>query len=96
MQVTRYHEEDQGHYTWHMDNGKKTAERKLSMSVQLSRPDNYEGEEIGFFYTNKEKYASRERGAIVTFPSWVMHRVTPVIKGVRYSLIAWIVGPRWK
>jgi PKHD-type hydroxylase len=33
---------------------------------------------------------------VVTFPSWVMHRVTPVTKGVRYSLIAWIVGPRWR
>lgn len=96
MQVTRYHEEDQGHYTWHMDGGRKTANRKISLSVQLSNPDDYEGGDIGFFYTNKEQFASRERGAVVTFPSWVMHRVTPVTRGVRYSLIAWIVGPRWR
>ena len=96
MQVTRYHEVDQGHYTWHMDGGKKTAGRKISLSVQLSASSDYEGGDIGFFYTNKERFASRDRGAIVTFPSWVMHRVTPVTKGVRYSLIAWIVGPRWR
>lgn len=96
LQVTRYHEVDQGHYTWHMDGGKNTPTRKLSLSVQLSAPTDYEGGDIGFFYTMKEKHASRDRGAIVTFPSWVMHRVTPVTKGVRYSLIAWIVGPRWQ
>lgn len=96
MQVTRYHEEDRGHYTWHMDGGKKTANRKISLSVQLSHGSDYEGGDIGFFYTNKERFASRERGAIVTFPSWVMHRVTPVTKGIRYSLIAWIIGPRWR
>ncbi len=96
MQVTRYHEVDQGHYTWHMDGGVKTANRKISLSVQLSRSDEYEGGNIGFFYTSQERFASRDRGAIVTFPSWVMHRVTPVTKGVRYSLIAWIVGPRWR
>ncbi len=96
MQVTRYHEVDKGHYTWHMDGGKKTANRKISLSVQLSHSTDYEGGDIGFFYTNKERFASRDRGAIVTFPSWVMHRVTPVTRGVRYSLIAWIVGPRWR
>ena len=96
LQVTRYHEQDQGHYTWHMDNGANTSTRKLSLSVQLSHPSDYEGGNLGLFYTCNEKKASRERGAIVTFPSWVMHRVTPVTKGVRYSLIAWIVGPRWK
>ncbi len=94
--MTRYHEEDQGHYTWHMDGGKKTANRKISVSVQLSDSSDYEGGNIGLFYTRNERVASRDRGAIVTFPSWVMHRVTPVTRGVRYSLIAWIVGPRWR
>ena len=79
-----------------MDGGKNTANRKICLSVQLSHPGDCKGGDIGFFYTNKEHFASRERGAIVTFPSWVMHRVTPVKRGVHCSLIAWIVGPRWR
>ncbi|MEE4190656.1 MAG: 2OG-Fe(II) oxygenase [Halieaceae bacterium] len=96
MQVTRYDGKKKGHYTWHMDGGQATANRKISLSVQLSHSEDYKGGDIGFFYTHKERFASRERGAIVTFPSWVMHRVNPVKRGVRYSLIAWIVGPRWR
>lgn len=96
LQIARYHESNEGHYTWHMDNGTNTPGRKISLSVQLSDPSDYDGGDLGFFYTNIEKMAARERGAIVTFPSWVMHRVSPVTRGVRYSLIAWIVGPRWK
>jgi len=96
IQISRYHEDDNGHYTWHMDVGAHAAERKLSLSIQLSQPSDYEGGRIGFFYSRNEVYASRDRGAIITFPSWVMHHVTPVTKGVRYSLVAWVTGPRWK
>ncbi|MBY5990937.1 2OG-Fe(II) oxygenase [Ferrimonas balearica] len=96
LQVARYHESDEGFYTWHMDNGAKTSGRKISVSVQLSDPAQYEGGGLEFFYTNKNKPAPRERGTIVAFPSFVMHRVTPITRGVRYSMVAWIVGPRWR
>lgn len=95
LQVARYHAEDEGFYTWHMDNGAKTPGRKISISVQLSDPNDYEGGNLELFYTNKAKTAARDQGAIVAFPSWVMHRVTPVTKGIRYSMVAWIVGDRW-
>ncbi|MBY6186635.1 2OG-Fe(II) oxygenase [Marinobacter hydrocarbonoclasticus] len=96
LQVARYHQDNEGFYTWHMDNGKKTAGRKISVSVQLSAPQDYEGGDLEFFYTNVNKPAPKERGSVVAFPSFVMHRVTPVQRGVRYSLVAWVVGPRWR
>ncbi|MBY5921076.1 2OG-Fe(II) oxygenase [Ferrimonas balearica] len=96
LQVARYHQDDEGFYTWHMDNGQKTAGRKISLSVQLSSPRDYDGGELQFFYTNKNKAAPREQGTVVAFPSFVMHRVTPIERGVRYSLVAWVKGPRWR
>ena len=38
----------------------------------------------------------KERGLIALFPSYTMHRVTPVTKGTRYSLVAWVSGPAFK
>ncbi|ADN75470.1 2OG-Fe(II) oxygenase [Ferrimonas balearica DSM 9799] len=96
FQVARYHQDDEGFYTWHMDAGQKTANRKISISVQLTPPQDYLGGTLEFFYTNKNKPAPTDHGSIVAFPSFVMHRVTPIERGVRYSLVAWVVGPRWR
>ncbi len=96
MQLARYDAGDSGFYDWHMDAGKATPHRKLSISVQISDPASYEGGDLEFFHTNRMDVASKEHGALVAFPSFVMHRVTPVTKGTRLSLVAWIVGPRWR
>lgn len=96
IQLARYAAEDEGFYTWHMDNGEKNAERKISLSVQLSGPEDYEGGELELWYKMRGIPAPKERGAIVTFPSFVMHRVNPVTRGERFSLVAWISGPRWR
>ena len=93
--MASYSAEQEGFYTWHMDNGDKTPGRKISLSVQLSSPDSYEGGELEFFYTNKTKQVEKTQGGVIAFPSFIMHRVTPVTKGVRYSMVAWVVGPRW-
>ena len=73
--------------------------RKLSMTVLLN--DNYEGGEFQFATYNKEKCTIdtpefNKIGSIVVFPSDVEHRVTPVTKGIRYSLVAWFLGPPFK
>ena len=64
--------------------------------MQVSDPDTYDGGDLELFYKAKPIIADRTRGAVVAFPSFVMHRVTPVTRGVRYSLVAWVVGPRWR
>ena len=71
--------------------------RKLSFSLLLSDPEEYEGgnlqllDEIG-----KPYIAPRIKGAITLFDSRTKHRVTKVTKGIRKSIVGWTVGPRWK
>ena len=69
------------------------------MTVLLN--DNYEGGEFQFSICNQEKCERyvpefNKAGSIIVFPSDMEHRVAPVIKGVRYSLVVWFLGPPFK
>jgi PKHD-type hydroxylase len=74
--------------------------RKLSVTCSLSDPKDYEGGELEFDFRNMDpdkksirKCAEiKQRGSIVVFPSHVWHRVKPVTKGTRYSLVIWNLG----
>ena len=71
--------------------------RKLSFTLQLSDPDDYEGGNIQFIDDeNKSFMAPRQRGAMILFDSRTQHRVLKVKKGVRRSIVGWVLGPRWK
>ena len=71
--------------------------RKLSFSLQLSHPDDYEGGNVQLLdETGKSYITPRHRGTIVLFDSRTQHRVLKVTKGVRKSIVGWTVGPRWK
>ena len=98
MQYTEYHSAAGGHYDWHQDvhwYGQADSDRKLSVTVQLSDADNYLGGNFEFdeLKTNAD---FRSKGTVLVFPSYIRHRVLPVSKGVRQSLVAWFKGPRWK
>ncbi len=81
-----------GHYDWHVDLGVGTqSARKLSLSVQLSDPSDYEGGDLEFLGPT-DATAPRDRGALVAFPSFVGHIVRPVTRGERLSLVSWISG----
>lgn len=96
LQFTKYTAPGQ-HYTWHCDRGGNgVGVRKLSLSLQLSDPADYDGGDLQLKFGENEESASRERGMICLFPSWSLHRVTPVTKGTRYSLVAWVSGPPFK
>lgn len=96
LQYTKY-EEDGGHYNWHMDKGGvQPAPRKLSVVMQLSDPDEYEGGDLEFLVGGETIQAKKEKGMIYVFPSFVLHRVTPVTKGTRRSLVVWVTGPKFK
>jgi predicted 2-oxoglutarate/Fe(II)-dependent dioxygenase YbiX len=71
--------------------------RKLSMTVQLSDPETYEGGEF-YFYDGDKKTEPllREQGSIIIFDSREWHRISPVTEGVRYSLASWTLGPAFK
>lgn len=89
-----------GHYTWHYDSGPNLPEhRKLSFVLGLTDPELYEGGELQLnVHGGQETPHSMKlrKGDIVVFPSWVTHRVTPVISGERMTMVGWAVGPKFK
>ena len=82
-----------GHYDWHMDVGSESSTRKLSMSIQLSDSNNYEGGNLQFMIHRSIITAPREKGAAIFFPSYLTHKVEEVTKGTRRSLVLWFHGP---
>lgn len=98
LQFTEYHASEGGHYDWHHDvdwQGETPSDRKLSITVQLSDPSEYTGGDFQFNECETPANA-REKGTILVFPSYLQHRVTPVLSGTRKSLVAWFHGPRWR
>lgn len=85
-------------YTRHVDMRYQALEvRKLSMSIQLSDPDSYQGGDLRLFRVGDQYDAApRQRGTVVAFPSYMAHEVTPVTHGTRYSLVSWVVGPPFR
>lgn len=98
LQFTIYDTIDD-HYKWHCDSGAGIV-RKLSLSIQLSDPKDYEGCELQFIESldneDSNKDILKQQGNLVIFPSYVPHKVTPLISGKRYSLVTWIGGPNFK
>lgn len=91
IQLTEY--ESGGHYTWHQDIGSgRSGLRKLSVSVQLTHPDSYEGGGLELHANQKPISMPRGRGSLVIFPSYTLHRVTPMSCGKRRALVTWIGG----
>jgi PKHD-type hydroxylase len=110
-QYAEYHAEDTGHYDYHVDimfsgdNLRGSAvdfeTRKLSVTLLLNEPGvDFEG---GEFYT--KTYGSDgeipsgielKSGTAILFPSWLMHKVAPVTKGIRKSLVVWVTGPKFR
>lgn len=95
LQFTVY-EPDENHYTWHIDKGYETpSPRKLSAVVFLTDPSEYEGGDLELWFSNEPIKLEKKLGRIYIFPSWVLHRVTPVTKGTRKTLVAWASGPKF-
>lgn len=96
VQLARYDSSSLGFYDWHTDFAGIKPLRKISISIQLSRPDAYDGGDLELMYGVQPQRLDKTRGALIAFPSFMLHRVTPVTRGTRWSLVAWILGPRWR
>ena len=98
VQFTEYRFDENGHYDWHHDvnwNGQVDIDRKISLTVQLSNENEYDGGD--FEFEELETNANfKLKGTIIIFPSYLRHRVTPITSGVRKSLVAWFSGPQWR
>ena len=82
-----------GHYDWHMDmGGGQSSTRKISISCQLSNPSEYTGGELVVNNNGQYIQASTQRGSITCFPSYLMHKVKPMVDGDRWALVVWVHG----
>ena len=91
LQYTSYYGNG-GHYDWHADLGVGISNRKLSVVLQLSDPSEYEGGELQMNTGGNIINVPKEKGLICFFPSFVLHRVTPLSSGLRRSVVTWLCG----
>lgn len=104
MQYTTYTSEDKGFYDYHQDSMGSTIKdnvdqrlpRKFSISLQLSDPSEYEGGDLLIKSGVTPGVAPKAKGQVVGFPSFMLHKVTPVTSGIRRSLVVWVTGPAFK
>ena len=102
FQYTTYSDQANQHYDWHMDiclgKHKETSGlvRKLSLSLLLN--DDFEGGEFHINQGNQSTptVVATKKGRAILFPSFMIHKVTPVTKGIRKSLVVWVVGPKFQ
>jgi PKHD-type hydroxylase len=97
LQFTNY-KAPGGKYGKHVDRTYDIPVRKLSVSIQLNDPKDYEGGELKL-YIGEDKDAlimNKNQGSLIVFPSYVLHEVMPVTKGERNSLVTWVSGNQFK
>ena len=100
-----------GHYSWHIDTHPYPYSnegpffnmvRKISFTILLNSPLDYEGGEFEIedklpeVKERSHKVLDLEKGSMITFPSFIPHKVNPVISGTRYSLVGWVCGNPWR
>jgi PKHD-type hydroxylase len=95
FQFTNY-EAPSGKYGKHIDRSINMPVRKLSISIQLTNPEEYEGGELKLYDGEKETVMDKTQGTLIIFPSYVLHEVMPVTKGERNSLVTWVTGKQFK
>jgi PKHD-type hydroxylase len=99
FQYTLYRGNENQHYDWHCDyaNQYLNFERKISASIMLTDPKEYEGGEFEIVINGKVSdplSIKAKKGDVIFFASWMPHRVAPVKSGIRKSLVCWINGKR--
>ena len=102
IQYTVYDQKD-SKYNWHCDTGtanllNKCETRKLSISLLLSDPNEYEGGEFQLQLCGRKDMITIKPplGYAIIFPSTSVHRVRPIKSGRRISLVGWYGGPNFR
>lgn len=93
LQLTEYG--PGGHFDWHLDIGPETSGRKLSVTILMNAPSDYEGGQLEFFRMGSPP-PDLSIGTAIFFPSYLPHRVAPVTRGIRRSLVAWAYGDSFR
>jgi len=85
------------HQDTHMDTGYVGDHyRKLTIVVQLSDPETYTGCDLNLQLAHELEPIDRDQGCVIIFPSFFLHKVTPLLTGQRYSLVSWVCGAPFK
>ncbi len=97
-QAARYDAARSAHFDWHADigGGMWAMRRKLTVVVQMSEPDAYQGGALDIWAGHSPQTGPRDIGTAIVFPSFHLHRVQPVTQGVRWSLTLWAHGPAFR
>lgn len=91
-----YSSDRKGEYQWHIDGKPGPSDIKITAVVNIST-EPYEGGDLELFTDGPVVVEEmRKPGALVIFPSIIMHRVTPVTKGVRRTISYWVLGPNFR
>ena len=101
MQYAVYRQEQAGYFDWHNDYGRYRDDpgqepRKITLSLQLSEAASYDGCDLEVRAGHPVDTAPRERGALMAFRANALHRVTPITRGLRKSLVIWAAGPEFR
>ena len=82
-----------GHYDWHQDfGGGESSQRKLSVVIQMTDPSEYDGCRLELHNETAFDPGVIGQGSMIVFPSWAVHRVTPITRGQRRALVSWVAG----
>ena len=95
LQFTEYTAPD-NNYDLHVDTIYGGITRKLSVVLQLTNPGLYQGGNLELHVGTVPQTMSKQQGTLIVFPSYVLHKVTPVTHGIRHSLVGWVSGPQFK
>lgn len=101
MQYAVYRQEEDGYFDWHNDYGRYRDDpdqepRKITMSLQMSDGASYDGCDLEVRIAHPIDVARRERGTLMAFRANALHRVTPITRGLRKSLVIWAAGPEFR
>jgi PKHD-type hydroxylase len=97
IQATRYATDGNQHYSWHMDWGiGANQRRKIAVVAHLSDESEFDGGNLQLTIGSRPVNANQSRGTVTVFPSFLLHQVTPVERGVRLGAVLWVMGPPFR
>lgn len=87
------------HFNWHIDTmvlSDLPLDRKVTVVCLLNNPEEFTGGEFELRLNSEVFYPELKKGSIIAFPSFIAHRVTPVVQGVRHTATLWLTGPKFR
>ena len=85
-----------GKYETHVDTFHQLSNETRKLTILVFLNDDFEGGKFYIQNSHQKTYPEQKKGTVLIFPSFMPHGVEPITKGVRYSIVTWMVGPYFK